>query len=92
MLDSLLINQLEISSVRIAGHNEVVVGLSNKYSRKLMYIFIFLFSHPDIFPEFRCKTMPNSAILTVLELNKLRARVLQVIYCAHIHRINGGRH
>jgi len=90
MLEGLLINQLEISNIRMSDYNEVVVGIANKYSHGLMYLLFFQFDHPDIFPNFNYKVMLGSVQPTVLELNQLRARVLQVIDSMYHNVMNSG--
>jgi len=76
----LLINQLEISNIRISDDQAlVVVGISNKYSKHLMYLLIFRYWSKITLPDFNLKTMCGINPLTALEINQLRARVQKVL-------------
>jgi hypothetical protein len=77
--DYLLVNQLEISSIRITGGRRFVVGLSNKYDRKLMYVLFFYYWPNNELPDFSYKTLHGGSPLSVLEINKLRANVQNVL-------------
>ena len=76
----LLINQLEISNIRVSDDQAlVVVGISNKHSKHLMYLLLFRYWSKTTLPDFNFKTMCESRPLSDLEINQLRARTQKVI-------------
>ena len=77
--DYLLINQLEISSIRVTDDGQVVATLNNRHSRKLFYILLFKYWNHYTLPDFRYRSMHDGADLTASEVNKLRARTQQVL-------------
>jgi len=78
--DYLLINQLEISNIRISNdQNLIVVGISNKHSKNLMYLLIFRYWSKLTLPDFNLKTMCENSSLSAMEINQLRARVQKVL-------------
>jgi len=72
--DYLLINQLGISSMT-KRDNKFSVALSNKYSQRLMYVFMFNYWHPNTKPDFSWKPMHTGPHLADFEIARLRAKI-----------------
>jgi len=90
--DYLLINQLEISSMQITDGDNIAITLNNRHSHKLFYVLFFKYWSNGTLPDFKYRAMHDAANLTVLEVNKLRARtqqvlnsILQLIYKEDVH-------
>jgi len=72
--DYLLVNQLKISCLTKLG-NKFNVALSNKYSQRLMYVFMFNYWHPNAKPTFSWKSIHTDAPLAYFEIMRLRAKI-----------------
>lgn len=77
--DYLLVNQLEISCIRIDDNDHIIVALNNKYSDKLFYVLFYNYWNYGTVPDFRWKAMHEGANLTDVEMNELKIKMQQVL-------------